>query len=237
MRIRLNFADASALTRVIRKTLVASSILFLTGCAVGPKYVAPTNHLEPFHNSVPDVSDSGKAPQLDTWWTGFDDPMLVTIVERALNQNLDLAAAIARVQQARAAAKAAGAQLLPTVDLNAAIATERQSAVGPLGSVAAPLPGFERNYQEYTLGTAASWEIDVAGGLRRGATAAREEFQAAQALHAGTRVSIAAEAADTYLQVRAAQARLAVAEVPAATFQLARTTSSLTRLPKSRSVL
>jgi NodT family efflux transporter outer membrane factor (OMF) lipoprotein len=211
MRIRLNFADASALTRVIRKTLVASSILFLTGCAVGPKYVAPTNHLEPFHNSVPDVSDSGKAPQLDTWWTGFDDPMLVTIVERALNQNLDLAAAIARVQQARAAAKAAGAQLLPTVDLNAAIATERQSAVGPLGSVAAPLPGFERNYQEYTLGTAASWEIDVAGGLRRGATAAREEFQAAQALHAGTRVSIAAEAADTYLQVRAAQARLAVA--------------------------
>ncbi len=211
MRFRLNFADEPALTRQIRKTIVASSVLFLAGCAVGPKYVAPTNHLEPFHNSFPAVSDSGKAPQLDTWWIGFDDPMLVTIIERALNQNLDLAAAIARVQQARAAAKAAGARLLPTVDLNAAVATERQSAAGPLGSVAAGLPGYERNYQEYTLGTAASWEIDVAGGLRRGAAAARDEFQAAQALHAGTRVSIAAESADTYLQIRAAQARLAVA--------------------------
>jgi NodT family efflux transporter outer membrane factor (OMF) lipoprotein len=197
-------------TSVLKMTFVAIAIL-LAGCAVGPKYVAPSTHLEPFHNAVAASSDSTKAPALDTWWTGFDDPMLITIVERALKQNLDLAAAIARVQQARAAAKGAGAQLLPTVDLNAAVAAERQSAVGPFGSVANGFPGFERNQQEYTLGTAASWEIDLAGGLRRGAAAARDEFQAAQALHAGTRVSVAAESADTYLQIRAAQARLAVA--------------------------
>jgi NodT family efflux transporter outer membrane factor (OMF) lipoprotein len=212
MKFRHSFSDRFVFARWVGKLVViAAAGTFFGGCAVGPKYIAPTNHLEPFHNSVPAVADSVKASQLDTWWTEFDDPMLVTIEERALNQNLDLAAAIARVQRARAVAKAAGANLLPTVDLNAAVATERQSAVGPFGSVATAFPGYERNYQEYTLGTAASWEIDVAGGLRRGAAAARDEFQAAQAAHAGTRVSIAAEAADTYLQVRAAQARLAVA--------------------------
>jgi NodT family efflux transporter outer membrane factor (OMF) lipoprotein len=195
----------------VSKTILATIAVLLAGCAVGPKYVAPSTHLEPFHNSIPTNTNSAKAPQLDTWWTGFDDPMLVTIVERALNQNLDLAAAIARVEQARAVAKGAGAQLLPTVDLNASVTAERQSAVGPFGAVANGFPGFERNQQEYTLGTAASWEIDLAGGLRRGAAAARDEFQAAQAVHAGTRVSVAAEAADTYLQIRAAQARLAVA--------------------------
>jgi NodT family efflux transporter outer membrane factor (OMF) lipoprotein len=213
MKFRRNSTVLSHFTRGIRRPIaaIAAAGIFLGGCAVGPKYVAPTNHLEPFHNSVPLAADSAKASQLDTWWTGFDDPMLVTIIERALNQNLDLAAAIARVQQARAVAKAVGAQLLPTVDLNASVAAERLSAAGPFGSLATSVPGYARDYQEYTLGTAASWEIDVAGGLRRGAAAARDEFQEAQALHAGTRVSIAAESADTYLQVRGAQARLAVA--------------------------
>src|ERR1700744_4200758 len=90
----------------VSKTFVTFVAILLAGCAVGPKYVAPSTHLEPFHNAIP-AADSAKAPALDTWWTGFDDPMLVTIVERALNQNLDLAASIARVEQARAVAKGA----------------------------------------------------------------------------------------------------------------------------------
>jgi NodT family efflux transporter outer membrane factor (OMF) lipoprotein len=186
--------------------------LIASGCAVGPRYTTPTTHLAPFHNLNPANANAGQAPRLDSWWTGFNDPMLATVVQRALDQNLDLAAAYARVDQARAAAKAAGAQLLPTADLNAAVAAERQSTVGLFGSAANGLPGYERNYQEYSVGAAASWEIDVSGGLRRGAAAASDELQAAQAERAGTRVSVAAEAADAYLQIRASQARLAVAE-------------------------
>src|SRR5204863_165274 len=101
--------------------LVLAFSLFAGGCGVGPRYVKPTTNLAPFHNLA--VASATKpefsAPPLDTWWTGFDDPMLVTVVQRALDQNLDLAAAFARVSQARAAAAAAGAQLLPTVDLEA----------------------------------------------------------------------------------------------------------------------
>jgi outer membrane protein TolC len=61
--------------------------------------------LAPFHNDADASSAQGhSAPPLDRWWTGFDDPMLVTVVQRALNENLDLDAALARVRQARATA-------------------------------------------------------------------------------------------------------------------------------------
>ena len=138
--------------------------------------------------------------------------MLVIIVQRALAQNLDLAASLARVRQARAAAASAGAQLLPTVDLDASAMVEHQSLEGPFGEVSQEIPGYRRDQREYTFGPAASWEIDLFGGLRRNAQAAREETQAAEADRAGTRITIASDAADAYLQVRGDQARLAVAQ-------------------------
>ncbi len=186
----------------------------LAACSVGPDYVAPTTELAPFHNldAVNARKTATPAPQLDSWWTGFNDPMLVTVVQRALDQNLDLAAAMARVQQARAAASAAGAQLLPTVDLDASATAQRQSLESPLGSVAKGFPGYNRYQREYTVGPAASWEIDLFGGLKRGADAASDEAQAAEADQAGTRISVVADAADAYLQIRGYQARLAVAQ-------------------------
>src|SRR5438034_10982031 len=126
--------------------------------------------------------------------------MLVTVVQRALDQNLDLAAAFARVGQARAAAAAAGAQLLPTADLEATGTALRQSVVSPLGSVANSFPGYSRDKREYTAGAAESWEIDLSGGLRRGKAADADQLQAAQADQVGTRITVAAEAADAYLQ-------------------------------------
>src|SRR5215469_13358307 len=102
------------------KAIVGSLIVAaaLAGCAVGPDYVAPKAEYAPFHNAeaVASRQTALAAPKLDSWWTGFNDPMLEKVVQRALDQNLSLQAAIARVSQARAAAQAAGAQLLPTVD-------------------------------------------------------------------------------------------------------------------------
>jgi NodT family efflux transporter outer membrane factor (OMF) lipoprotein len=185
-----------------------------SGCAVGPDYVPPTTHFAPFHNRVAASiqQPAAAAPRLDSWWTGFNDPMLVTVVQRALAQNLDLAAAFARVQQARAAAAAAGAQLLPTGDFEATGLAQHQSLLSPLGTLAKTFPGYSRDQREYNVGAAASWEIDLAGGLRRSAAAAREEAEAAQAEQVGTRITVAADAADAYLQTRGFQARLAVAQ-------------------------
>ncbi len=195
---------------------LASSVgvgLCSAGCAAGPNYLPPPTPLAPFHNrgELTAASLAGPAPPLDSWWRGFDDPMLVTVVQRALDQNLDLTAAFASVLQARAAASAAGAELLPTIDLDAAGTAERQSLASPLGTVEKTLPGYDRNQREYSVGAAASWEIDLAGGLRRGAAAARDEAEAARAEQTGTRVTTAADAADAYIQIRGFQARLAEA--------------------------
>ncbi len=181
----------------------------LTGCAVGPDYKSPSTTLAPFHNAK-DVSarSAPTAPLLDSWWMGFNDPVLNSLIQRALEQNLDLAASIARVEQARAVAQAAGAQLLPTLDGNAQATALHQSLNSPLGQVAPILPGYTRNQRLYDLGGTASWEIDLAGGLRRGAQQARAEAQAAKAALAGTRITVASDVADAYFQVRGDQARI-----------------------------
>src|SRR6185437_1180562 len=108
-------------------------------------------------------------------------------------------------------AREAGAQLLPTADLTAQAARIHQSLESPLGSIARDLPGFRRDQSEYDAGAAASWEIDLFGGLRRGAQAARAEAQAAEAEQLGTRITIVADAADAYFQVRGDQVRIAFA--------------------------
>src|ERR1051326_667539 len=104
----------------------------LTGCAVGPKYQRPTVKLQPFHNapSIEGRTTSLPAAPLDQWWTGFRDPELTRIVKRALDQNLDLAAAITRVQQARAAAQGAGARRMPSGNLYGSTTTLYQSTEG-----------------------------------------------------------------------------------------------------------
>ena len=159
----------SRTSKAIIGSLIVSAML--AGCAVGPDYVAPHTEMAPFHNAkvVADRQTTLPAPNLDSWWTGFNDPELVKVVQRALDQNLSLQAAIARVAQSRAAAQAAGARLLPTVDANASYTATHQSVQSPLGTIASAFPNYSRDQKEYVAGATASWEIDLAGGLRRGA--------------------------------------------------------------------
>jgi NodT family efflux transporter outer membrane factor (OMF) lipoprotein len=185
----------------------------ISGCAVGPDYETPAMSLSSFH-SVGGVLTRGNnsPPPLDTWWTGFNDRTLTRIIRRALEQNLDLAASLARVEQARAAAQEAGAQLLPTSNLTGQVTNVRQSLESPIGAIGKNLPGFERNISLFDPGISASWEIDLFGGLRRGAEAASAEAEAAEAARLGTRISVAADAGDAYFQIRGDQARIAAIE-------------------------
>src|SRR5947199_3146905 len=191
----------------------------MIGCAVGPKYHRPTVNLEPFHNapSIEARTTSLPAPPLDQWWTGFHDPQLTRIVKRALDQNLDLAVAMARVQQARAAAQGAGAQRMPSGNLYTSTTTLSQSTESMTGRLGSQLPGYDRHQNYYDLGFIASWETDLFGGLKKGAQAATAEAQAAEAGHTGTRITVAAEGADAYMQIRGAQARLNFAKDQIAT--------------------
>ncbi|HZV65250.1 MAG TPA: efflux transporter outer membrane subunit [Telluria sp.] len=193
-----------------RALLAAAGALLLSACAAGPDYLAPRAAMPAAFPHA--AANKGAPPAFDAWWSAFHDPALDRIIERALAQNLDLAAALARVDQARAVARLAGAKLLPSLGANASVAAQRQSTESPLGALAGSQPGYERNVTLYAGGVGASWEIDLAGGLQRALEADSAEAQAAEADRLGVRVSVAAEAADTYFRVRGAQARIALAE-------------------------
>lgn len=179
--------------------------------AVGPDYRRPELGLAPGYQADVSGQPGRTAAPLDAWWTGFGDPALERVVARALGQNLDLAQAEARVRASRAAARGAGAALLPRLDARGSAADGRQSLGTPVGRIGSRFPGFARDYDAYDLGATASWELDLFGGLRRGREAARAEAAASEAAASGVRITVAAEAADAYLQVRAYQARLSVA--------------------------
>jgi NodT family efflux transporter outer membrane factor (OMF) lipoprotein len=205
----------TARRRFHRLLALATSLppLALQACAVGPDYVKPDTSLAPFHNKVEASAARivSASTSLDSWWKEFNDPVLATVVQRALDQNLDLAASLGRVQQARAVAQGAGAALLPTADLGAGATSNHASIRSPIGGILSQAPGFRRNYEDYSVGPSASWEIDLFGGLRRGENAADDEETAAEADQVGTRITVAADAADAYLQIRGFQARIAVA--------------------------
>ena len=192
----------------------AASILALalltSACAVGPNYQRPDVKLTSAYVTPAPVAIAQPAA-IETWWDGFNDPMLTTVVQRALAQNLDLEQARARILQSRAMARAAGAALLPQAGATGSAARVDQSLLSPIGEIGSHLPGFERDYDDYAVGASASWEIDLFGGLRREREAALAGARSAQATAQAVRISVAADAADAYLQVRAYQARLQVA--------------------------
>lgn len=197
------------LRRLFRISVTLAS-LAVTACAVGPDYVKPDVALPLNYRHAPPPSP-GPALKVEDWWKNFNDPALERIVERALAQNLDLAASMARVDQARATARRAAATQGPTGSADAQAARQRQSLESPLGALASSQPGYSRDATLYSAGLGATWELDLAGGLRRGTEADTAEAQAAEADHAGVRVVIAAEAADAYFRVRAARARIELA--------------------------
>src|SRR5438128_2932480 len=100
--LRLSYKGSPAARKfTLRMGLALALSESLTGCAVGPKYHRPTANLQPFHNapSIETRTASLPGPPLDQWWMGFHDPELTRIVQRALDQNLDLTAALTRGHQ------------------------------------------------------------------------------------------------------------------------------------------
>ncbi|WP_408416314.1 efflux transporter outer membrane subunit [Paraburkholderia sediminicola] len=200
---------------------MALSAIVLAGCAVGPDYHAPVlKTATEFHSaSLLESRQITAAAPLENWWVGFGDPTLERVIDAAVRQNLELAQAVARVTQAGAITQSARAALLPAGQVSGQAATTHASLEDPLGRLGSASPGFDRNGKLYNLGIGASWEVDVFGGLRRGAEAAQADYESAQAAASAARLTIIAETADTYLLLRTLQARLALAQQQAATQQ------------------
>jgi NodT family efflux transporter outer membrane factor (OMF) lipoprotein len=179
-------------------------LALLAGCTVGPDYHRPeagapgpawagTREAPAGLSSVPTDADPGV---LAAWWDRFQDPTLSALIGEALGSNLSLAQAQQRIRQARAAVDIAGAAFEPTVDASGSASRSRSRA------------GTGNSYR---AGFDASWEIDVFGGNRRAAEAADANLLATALDLEDLRVSLAAEVAATYLDLRGAQRQLAIA--------------------------
>lgn len=197
---------------------VLSAAVLLAGCTVGPDYVRPVLETPGGFIGAPLVAARDAPAVIDApnWWSAFGDPMLADLVTRALAQNLDIAQAVARVTQARAGLRAADAALLPSGNAAASGAVLRLSGETLQGRQLQAF-GTSRNQEVYEGNLSAAWELDLFGGLRRDREAAYADYHAAQAAVAASRLSVAAQVADTYITIRGLQARIAVAEEQVAT--------------------
>lgn len=139
---------------------------------------------------------------LAVWWESLGDPILSDLENEALAANMDLRVAVARVREARAVVGVEKAGLFPTLDASAETSRRRTSAHGTTGR--AKETGF------YQLGFDAGWELDLFGGTRRAVEAAIAQWEAAQAAQDAIRVSLMAETALAYVELRTYQERLAL---------------------------
>jgi len=199
---------------------LATTLLSVSGCTTAPRYAVPASSAPAAFVGASAVdtrsADAGQADLVD-WWRGFQDPLLTSFVERALAQNLDLQQAGARVAQARAALKTANAALLPSGQVSGQGGEIYQSLETPIGRIGSAFPQFERSTETYELNVGASWELDVFGGRDASRDAARADWQASAAAAVAVRLAVAAQTADTYIAIRALQARLGVARAQADT--------------------
>jgi NodT family efflux transporter outer membrane factor (OMF) lipoprotein len=180
--------------------LPAILLAVLGGCAaVGPDYVKPELPMPANWANAP--AKPAASQDLSQWWQQLHDPLLSSLIAQSLKASPDLRSAQAKLREARARRGLAGANQFPTVTGSAAQSRSKSSA--------ASSTGLTRDL--YSAGFDASWEPDIFGGTRRAAEAAQADLESSEASLRGTRVSLVAEVALNYVELRAYQARLAIA--------------------------
>jgi NodT family efflux transporter outer membrane factor (OMF) lipoprotein len=211
----------------------------LCGCAVGPNYSPPTPDVPSAWTgaATPEAPQSGISQRHiedADWWRTFGDPELTSLIDRALKANLAAQEAVLRIEEARAQRRALAAGAWPSLDANASYAETRiseetatTSLLGTLGGgasqggapggVSSALPGLQNPFSQYQYGLTGSWEIDLFGRIRRQVEAADANTAAAVEDSRAVDVSLMAEVAAAYIDLRYAQRQRANAEEAAAT--------------------
>ena len=180
-----------------KKLSIAAFAIALAGCASTPT--------SPPKLDLPSTTAQVQ-PSLARWWTAFGDPTLDKLVDEALANNLDLAAAMARVESARAQVLLSQADLFPTADLAFDANRTRSTTRGTN-----PLPpGFSPYSNDFRLGLQASYEVDLWGKFRTATRAAQSDLVASQYGQETVRTIVAADTARFYFNLLAADAQLAV---------------------------
>lgn len=180
------------------RLLPAGAFIVLAACAMTPAYRPPAIATADAYKEAAGwaAAEPQDAAPRGAWWEGFGDPVLNDLEARGEAASPDVAAAVARYDQARAAADRAGAERLPEIAATPAITRERLSAGRPLSQ------GGPATFTDKRLGGDFDWEIDLWGRLRDAARAGRADQAASGADLAAARLSLHAMIADTYFRLR-----------------------------------
>jgi multidrug efflux system outer membrane protein len=211
------------------------ALMSISGCTVGPNFTAPTPETpkawvtKPPTEGQPDSKITSESVDTSSWWSRFNDPELTSLIERARDSNPDLQQAAFRIEEARAQLQAVGARNLPTVGFDNSYGRTRLSPNGALGifggasagpqtaaqagaqgipTSAAPInvPPFDL----FQTGFDASWEIDLFGRVRRSVESTEAQGQALVEARNDALVSVFAEVARSYIQLRGVQRLIAI---------------------------
>jgi multidrug efflux system outer membrane protein len=188
----------------MRGRFVFSLVAFATaaGCALRPPYTEP--EVRPIAVQRADPAFFATTTYDPSWWKEFDDPVLADLIAATLNANLDVRAAVARLDQARAVFDNVKRDRYPTVTVGAAVDRRQQAVPG--------LTDEPVTTTTYRAGFDAFWEIDLFGRIRSAVRAASANAESFDAAIDDVRVSVASETARNYFELRGLQQQLAVTE-------------------------
>jgi len=207
------------------RTVIAAGLLTLTlsACVSAPRTAdtrLPATYEDPAGTPLPDQT-------LDRWWTVFDDPALVQLVDTALEQSPDARLAAARLEEARAVRRGQVRQLyIPSTPLTGSASRTSTDIIDQSGSGGFIQGGDSENY---SAGFDVSWELDLIGRRRTAMGVVNNDLAAARFAYEGARAALAASVAQSYFQARVLAVQLDDAE------QSARIAASLAELAGERS--
>jgi multidrug efflux system outer membrane protein len=187
--------------RHAKSIAATASLFFMSGCSVGPHYKAPQPEAVKYHAADPQLVND--APFDARWWKQFDDPVLDSLVEKSLSASTSIRIARARLAESRAVYDERKFDRYPTVPASVSYSYAKEQ-IPPFFNDPVTVNTFRSGFD-------ATWEIDLFGRVRHGIAAARNDNQAIEADLHDIEVSVVAELARNYFELRGAQWRLAVA--------------------------
>jgi len=189
----------------MRRLLLTACATLLAGCMVGPNYQRPAVETPPSWR----VTSAGARNVADTaWWGQFNDPVLDNLVREALQENLDLQVAAARVDEFAGRYGFTRADLFPQVGAGASGGRQRTTEETGNGLPA----GYRSTLNAYSAALSASWEVDLWGRVRRSTEAARADLLGTEEARRGVILSLVSSVAGSYVNLRDLDRQLVIAQ-------------------------
>lgn len=202
----------------LRRTIALQALLATAACSVGPDYVRPavTTPVAYKEATVAGWQTAGTAvPPVGRWWEVFGDAELAMLETRIEAGNANLAAAVARYDQAQGLLRQARADRIPQISAGNDLSRQRVSAGRPLS------PGGAATYSTVTVGASLDYEVDLFGRVRNSIRAGRADVAASAADLAGVRLGLQAQLASTYFDMRGLDARIVLLQQTVEAYQRA----------------